>query len=193
MSVSVNLSEPSVAAQGASWDINTDRFSLGPWTQYCRAFNHIRYRTERRPNPGAAEVTYLSHYLALHLSVCSSSALLFPLTHWLTNHSAFPGPLNYLSPRLKIHMSTLVGLNRCLNTFIKPNTRVLKQDHIQVWALKWVFYPPTSPTYPVSNPFTVYHLFQLAVIIPLYFLTDDLVLSGNWGRLRRETMTWNKK
>lgn len=59
MSVSVNVSEWSVAAQGASWGDNTDRFSPGPWTQYCRAFNHIRYRTEHCPNPGTTEVTYL--------------------------------------------------------------------------------------------------------------------------------------
>lgn len=165
VSVSVNISESSVAAQGASWDVNTDRFPLGPWTQYCRAFNHIRYRTEQHPKPGTAEVTYLSHFPALHLPVCFSSALLFPLTHWLTNHTALPGPLKYLSPRLKIHLSTLVGLNRCLNTFIKPDTRVQKQDHIQVWTLEYAFI--LLPLLPTQLPIHLYYLFPLAVIIPL--------------------------
>lgn len=123
-SVSVNISESSVAAQGASWGGNTDRSSPGLWTQSCRAFNHNRYRTEQCPNAGTTEVNYQSHFPALQLFVCSSSALLFSLTHCLTNHTALPGPLTYLSPWLKSRLSTLVVFNRCFCQTL------LKQDHI---------------------------------------------------------------
>lgn len=183
VSMCVNISESVVAAQGASWDVDTDRFSPGLWTQYCRAFNHIRYRTEQCPNPGTAEVNYLPHFPALHLPVCSLSALLFSLTHCLTNT---PGPLTYLYPRLKIHVITLMS-----QTWEYFTQERLSKTIFTSVDLGTGFYPPNSLTYPASNPFIpplpicCYYLTQL--------LTDDLLLSGNWRRLSREMETWNKK
>lgn len=132
----------------------------------------------------------------LHSFACTcltSSALLCSLTHCLTNHTSLPGPLTYMSPGLKTHVRSLVGLNRCiLITKLRIfHPRVVKQDITHKCGPWNMLFPPTALTYPASNPFIP--PVPMCCYYSSQFLSSDFVLSGDWQRLNSETQTWNKK